>query len=265
MPEFLVSIISTLKGSVELGTGNAVGSVACNIGLIMAILLIFLPGIIKKREIIEKGSLLIISVAALLLLSLGGTLTLAGAIILYILFALFICLNLASMKNRTLPESASKQKPPKKEVASNIVKFILGAAGIIVGAKLLVDNGSSLAKSLGVSEAIVGLTVIAIGTLLPELVTTITALIKKESSMSVGNILGANIIDLTLILSTGSVLSKNGLPVYRNTIIIDLPFVLALSAVAVIPPMFCGKFRKWQGFALLLIYIAYLLITIISA
>lgn len=95
----------------------------------------------------------------------------------------------------------------------NVAKFVIGAAGIVCGADLLVDNGSELARFAGISERIIGVTIVAIGTSLPELITTLTAIVKKQSALSVGNIIGANIIDLTLILPLCSLFSGKPLPI----------------------------------------------------
>ena len=111
---------------------------------------------------------------------------------------------------------------------------------------------------MGISEAIIGFTVIALGTSLPEFVTTLTAIRKKESGLSVGNIVGANIIDLTLILPLCAIINGEPLPVERMNLVFDFPVCIAACAVAVVPTIIAGKFRKWQGVALLAIYVGYM-------
>ena len=103
------------------------------------------------------------------------------------------------------------------------------------------DNGSAIARMIGVPENIIGLTAIAIGTSLPELVTTITSIIKKQASLSIGNIIGANIIDTTLILPICAAISKGNLPVSYQTIHIDIPFSLMAACIMIIPAIFTGK------------------------
>ena len=131
-------------------------------------------------------------------------------------------------------------------------------AGIVLGAEFLVGSGQTIAKSMGISEAIIGFTVIALGTSLPEFVTTLTAIRKKESGLSVGNIVGANIIDLTLILPVCAIIDGKALPVEQMNINFDFPVCIFACAVAVIPTIIAGKFRKWQGVALLAIYAGYM-------
>ena len=121
-------------------------------------------------------------------------------VILIAIFAVFLYDNLRSAKSSIADAAEERPHPDGKEIVKNVILFLVGAAGIVIGADLMVDNATTIARAVGVSEAVIGATVVAIGTSLPELVTTITALVKKESSLSVGNIIGANVLDLSLIL-----------------------------------------------------------------
>ena len=143
----------------------------------------------------------------------------------------------------------------------NIIKFIAGAAGIVAGANLLVNNGSELARYIGISERIIGVTLVAVGTSLPELVTTITAIVKKQSSLSIGNILGANIIDLTLILPVSMICAQKPLPIAASSALLDFPACLLVGSIAIFPMIISSKFKRWQGFALLAVYAIYLVLT----
>ena len=158
------------------------------------------------------------------------------------------------------PEQDARPKTDGRTVALNIGKFVLGAAAIVLGAQLLIDNGTALAQMLGVPDAIIGATMIAIGTSLPELVTTITAIRKKQSSLSVGNIIGANIMDLTLIMPLCALILGKPLPVERQGMLLDIPACLVVCAGALIPALVQGKFKRWVGFFIGALYIAYLVI-----
>ena len=153
----------------------------------------------------------------------------------------------------------------RKALLKNLALFVLGAACLVVGSNLLVDNGTVLAQLLGVSERIIAVTMVAIGTSLPELVTAITAIVKKQSSMSVGNILGANIIDVTVILPLCSFIGGKltiAAESMRQTLYLDMP-VCALEAVlAVVPTLIFKKFQKWQGVLMLCVYAAYVVMTV---
>jgi cation:H+ antiporter len=149
-------------------------------------------------------------------------------------------------------------------IVSNIIKFILGAVAIVFGADLLVDNGSIIAADLGIEERVISVTVIAIGTSLPELVTTITAVIKKQSSLGVGNIIGANIMDLTFIMPICNLISGKPLPVADSVAMIDFPACLVVGIVAVLPMLITKKFTRTQGVIMLLLYSVYVVLTVLG-
>ena len=152
----------------------------------------------------------------------------------------------------------------RKTAPKRILFFVLGTAGIVFGAEFLVGAGQTIAKGFGISEAIIGFTVIALGTSLPELVTTLTAIKKKESGLSVGNIVGANIIDLTMILPICAVIDGKALPVEKMNLTFDFPVCIAACSVAIIPTIIMGRFKKWQGAVLLTMYVAYLMCLVLN-
>ena len=259
LPELLVSAFAAAQGKVDMSIGNAVGSVTANLGLIMAIALICMPTLIKRRDYMLKSCLMLGAALFLVIFGAGGELALIPSILLLVIFIVAMAENIhearLGMREEEREEEAGlKQKPAPKEIALNIIKFIAGTVGIVLGAQLLIDNGSELARFIGVPERIIGVTIIAIGTSLPELVTTITAIAKKQASLSVGNIIGANIIDLTLILPISTMIYGGGLPVSRQVAMIDLPACLLVGCIAVIPALISQKFRRSQGIVLLFTY-----------
>ena len=129
-----------------------------------------------------------------------------------------------------------------------------------LGAQLLIDNGSELARRIGVPDAVIAATMIAIGTSLPELVTTIISIRKKQASLSVGNIIGANILDLTLIMPLCALLQGRPQPIERQGMLLDIPACLIISAAVMVPALACGRFKRWMGFLIGGLYIAYLVI-----
>ena len=267
LPELLVSAFAAAQGSVDMAIGNAIGSVTANIGLIMGISIVCLPSIIRRRDILPKSAMMVGAALLILLFCLGGSFGWVGSILLLLIFALFIFENLREAKRSMLLERAQadgetkeRVKPAKKAIVINVVKFILGAAAIVGGAELMVNYGKEIAGLLGIPESIIGVTVIAIGTSLPELVTTITAIIKKQSSLSIGNILGANIIDLALILPVCKIICGGNLPVAKQSFMLDMPACFIVSLVAVLPTIITGKFHRWQGVLLLLVYAVYVVL-----
>ena len=242
-----------------MAIGNAIGSVTANTALIMALSMVFLPVTLKRKDYLFKSVLLMGTVALLWALCGDGTLPVARGVIMFVVFALFIWENVKAAKKEDANEPEEKpEKPTRQTVLKNIVLFVLGAAGIVIGSDLLVDNGTLLAQRLGVPENVVALTAVAIGTSLPELVTAITSIVKKEASLSVGNVIGANIIDTALILPVRSVISGGTLEVAASTVRVDMPVCLAVTMIALIPALISQRFRRWQGVLLIGIYIAYL-------
>ncbi|MGN0543654.1 MAG: calcium/sodium antiporter [Acutalibacteraceae bacterium] len=277
LPEIIVSTIAAIEGheilmtgagnfiaesqeKVGMAIGNGIGSVICNTALVMAVSLIFMPIKINRKDFSTKALLLVASVTALFLFSFNGYFTMLGAAVLLVLFAVYIFENIRSAKNNILNSEEEPIKADKKSVFKNIMLIIVGAGCIVVGSRFLVDNGGEIARSLGVSESIIGVTMVAVGTSLPELVTAITAVIKKQPSMSVGNVIGANLIDTTLILSICSFIYGGNLPVSAQSIYLDFPVVILVSLIAIVPAIIRKKFSRWQGIVLLIIYIIYLVI-----
>lgn len=261
LPEILVSTLAAAQGKVEMSVGNAVGSVTANIGLIMAVSLIFLPAVIKRKDYLLKSVLLISAAVLLVIGGIIGEVNLVIAILLIAVFGVFIFDNIKGAKASSDGKKAEREKPVKKTVIINILKFVFGAAGIVMGAELLVNSGSELARLFGIPERIIAVTIVAIGTSLPELVTTITAISKKHSSLSVGNVIGANIIDLTLILPLCSFVSGKPLPISSGSAVFDIPTCLFVGLIALVPALISKKFRRWQGVAMLVVYAAYITVT----
>lgn len=260
LPEIIVSLFAALSGSADIAIGNAIGSVTANIGLIFSICALFSPFAIKRSDYMLKGILMVLAAACIYIFSLKGSLSMLGGLLLFVIFVIFAVENVRSAK-RDIHENDVK-KPTGKEIRINVLKFILGTAGIVVGARLLVDNGKILAISLGIPEAVVGVTLIAVGTSLPELVTTISAVTKKHGALSVGNIIGANIIDTTLIVPLCGLVSGKALPAAAQSVMLDMPVCLLAAAVAIVPMLLCKKLMRWQGAALMAIYAAYLVVMI---
>ena len=260
LPELMVSVTGVIDGELDLAVGNAVGSVTANIGLIMGISLVCMPAVIKRSQFWIKGTLM--SAAALLLwvLCKDGTLHMLPSFALFALLAVYVWDNIRDAKNDV--GSDEREVVDKKDLPKQIVMFIIGIAAIVVGSKLLIEYGSEIALLLGVPSAIIGVTMVAIGTSLPELITTLTAIRKKESSMSIGNIVGANIIDLAMILPICSVISDGKLTIAEQSYALDMPMCFAMTLIAVLPPLIKGKLYRWQGILMLALYAVYVVILV---
>lgn len=293
LPEMIVSVQATAKGNVDMAAGNAIGSVTANTAMIMGMFIIFMPFAVKRKEFSPKALMML---AASVTLVLGCiftekevltfenetneyfTLSNIGLIALIFIFIIFFIENFISLKKQNKQTEPSpdniglqeeddiiptKENATKSQWTKNLLCFVLGAVGIVIGADLLVDYGTRIASSLGIPQRVISVVAIAIGTSLPELVTAITAIRKKLGALSVGNILGANIIDLTLILPVCSFVSMSkgtgALAVSVSSVTVDMIVCIAAVCLAVIPTIITKKFSRWQGAVMLAGYLVYVI------
>lgn len=252
-PELFVSLLATLHGANDMAAGNAIGSVCCNTGLILGVALLCLPGRLPLREIRVKGGLLLAACCLLGVFCVDGGLEPLESAVLALVLAVFFWQSVRGAAQGKLPR-AHRLEADASEKLRNGGKFVIGAAAVLLGANLMVDNGAMLARLFGVPESIIGLTLVAVGTSLPELMTALAAIRHREGAMSVGNILGANVIDLTLVPAVCALASRGTLEVSSATPMRDVPVALLLSGVALLPAMREGRFRRLQGACLLAIY-----------
>ena len=246
LPELTVSVTGVLQGGVILGL-----SIVC------------IPSIVNRKQFDLKALLMVSGALLLFLLCRGGVLEVLPGLLLFVVFAIYLGNNVMDARSSM---AENREANPKRRTTSHrqmfmkLGLFAAGIAAIVAGSQLLIDYGSELALLLGVPSSIIGVTMVAVGTSLPELVTTLTAIAKKEASMSVGNIIGANVIDLTMILpvcSAVSAASGEKLVIGSQTTVLDLPVCLGLCCLAVLPPLLRGKFYRWQGALMLAAYAAY--------
>lgn len=266
LPEMLVSVFAALEGNADIAVGNAVGSVTANTGLIMCLSLICMNCVMTRKQFGVKAGILLATIAVLFGFTRDGQLSVLESAMILVFFVIFLAENLIAghREQGTEAESDVRAKIDAKTMVINIGKFVIGAAAIVLGAQLLIDNGSALARMLNVPDSIIAATMIAIGTSLPELVTTITAIRKKQSSLSVGNIIGANIMDLTLIMPLCALIQGKAMLVERQGMLLDIPACLVISAAALIPALISGKFKRWTGYLIGGLYIVYLIIMFTS-
>ena len=258
LPELIVSCLGASRGSNAIAIGNAVGSVTANTGLIMAISIICIPAVVKRSQYAFKSLLLLAATAILYAASFGENFSLFGSILLLIIFV--VSLSESIMSGKAEAADSEKRTYSKKEIPLNLLKFITGAAGIVIGADFLVDSATEIAAVSGVPEAVISATIVAVGTSLPELVTTVSAVIKKQSSLSVGNIIGANLIDIAIILPICSLVSGGGLVACPQNLYLDIPICLGLLVLALMPMLIKGKFTRAQGIIMLTCYLAYVIV-----
>jgi len=258
-PEAIVSITASFKNYTQMSVGNSIGSIICNTGLILGITAIISPTKVKGNFTKLKSLMLILFFIIFLKLSFDRTINYSDAwilltlLIIYILFDLLVIMH---KKNKVIKEKEVIYS--KKNYIKIILLFIIGIVGIFIGSNLLINNGIVIAKFIGIPEAVISLTLIALGTSLPELTTALTALKKGHSSLSIGNIIGANILNISLVLGASGFL--NDLDISIQNIYLDFVIAFILILILTLTCIFKGKINRLVGFLLFLIYMIYLFI-----
>ena len=265
-PELVVSALSAIQGSSDIAIGNVVGSNISNVFLILGITTLITPVILTKTNLkydlpIALGVSVLLFFLAYDTLFFGGEKNIISrwdGLILIVGFAIFMIYSFATASDDQFSESEQDENKERVKMGKAIIQIILGLAGLIIGGRLFVNSGSSIAKSLGVSDAFIGITVMAVGTSLPELAASINAALKKKSQMALGNVIGSNIFNILLILGVSSVirpLTLGDITFVDMAMMISTTVLIILGALAI-----CRReIKRWQGLIFVLIYIAYII------
>lgn len=267
-PELVVSIMAGLRGESGLAVGNAVGSCICNIGLILGV-----TASIKQVDVHFKTLRLPLFVMVgfgvlLLLMTLDLSLSRTQGLILILSGAAYFIWDFVRHWRDRKPEDIAEATAIETEKAEarwawiqtrtgTIVQFLVGAAIVVAGSRLLVEGAVGVAGRLGIPSIVIGLTVVAVGTSLPELVTAVTSSRKSVSDLAVGNVLGANIANLTLIVGAAAIIQTVGLD--RFTQLFNFPALLVIMAILVVMLWTGRRVTRREGVVLLVVYGVYIL------
>lgn len=261
LPEFFVSTIASNEGFSEIAVGNAIGSYICNIAFILGLCSILKPIQIRSPFFGIKGIMMILYLVFFFFLSREGLITYNEGYLLIGLVILFIIINALEHKRFDKTNSSLQLKAvKKKEIFMHLFSFILGGFFVIYGAHILVNSGVKIANYLRIPKQVISLTFLAIGTSLPELVTSLMATFKGQHNISVGNIVGANILNVSVIMGASALVGQKGLNISKQTLYLDIPMAMLVAIIFVVVGIFRGKICRATGFFLLLSYIIYLLI-----
>lgn len=278
LPEVMVSATSAAEGIGGIAYGNAIGSIICNTSLIAAITIAIKPSKVDRAAL--KLPVIFFFAAAAFYCAVAyifGEFSRIVGVILLLIFAAYMTLTVLQMKKSPAPPELVEPEEAKaaegnKQLIRDIIFLVVGAALIAVGARLLVDNGTAIAEELGVPSAVIGLTFVALGTSLPELVTAITSLVKGHGSLSLGNIIGANLFNLVLVSGVSVVIGPFDVPaetlVFGNlplSFVLDIPVMLAVMLIMTLPAFIKGKLSRVQGIGLLAIYVAFTVMQFVLA
>lgn len=261
LPEILVSTTAAFDGSAAIAAGNAFGSIICNTALIAGLTQTIRPS--QKVEFAAMAWRSAFYFVTLICMNVYGYVTGAfnrpAGIVLLLLFALYAYLNIKRSSAEGGQEEEKGEEGQEVSLPKQILILAVCAALLYVGANLLVDNGIFIAEAIGVPERVIAVTFIALGTSLPELVTSIMSLVKGYGNVGLGNVIGANILNMLLVIGIPAAVA--GIPLESSTLTIDMPLALLVMAVLLVPILIRKKSSRLQGAALLGIYTAYCVVS----
>jgi len=249
-PELFVSIVSALKGTPDMAVGNVVGSNTMNAMLIVGCAAIVAPMTISRSTVKKDIPFSVGASVLLILLTLDSFLGIIDGIVLLVGFAIFMAYTLMQAKT-----GRSETKRESSPVWKNLLFIIFGLAGLVVGSNLFVDSASNVALALGITEGVVGLTVVAGGTSLPELATSVVAARKGQSAIAIGNVIGSNVFNILLILGLTATISPMQI---EGITTIDMAVMLVSVALVWLFSFTKYTVERWEGALLVVGYLVYL-------
>lgn len=265
LPEVMVSTTGALLGQGAMAYGNAIGSIICNTALIAAISVTCNPGPVNVKTMKMPVFFFFTSAAVYCLAAYGmGTFPRWLGIIMLAIFVVYLIANVR--QGLRYPEETAEEAESataSRSLAMELVLLIIGAALIAYGANLLVEHGTIIAQKLGVPETVIALTFVALGTSLPELITTITSLKKGHASLGIGNVIGANVFNLVLVSGMAVTIAPFDVPVGKlllgqnASLVLDIPLMLLVMLLLTVPALAKKRLSRWQGITLLCIYAAF--------
>ena len=261
MPEFCVSLVSALKGTTDLAVGNIVGSNIFNTLLIVGVSAWVAPMTILKSTVRKDIPFALFASIILLIMCLDGNISRLDAGILFVLFLVFMYVTLKGAKTKGDDTTAKTDsiEDKKKPMAAwlSIVWIIVGLACLIGGSNLFVEGATKVAEHIGVSEAVIGLTIVAGGTSLPELATSVVSARKGNSGIAIGNVLGSNVFNILAILGVTSVITPMHL---QGITMLDLSMMVLSTLLVWLFSFTKYKIARWEGIVLTIVFIGYMVV-----
>ena len=264
LPEVMVSVTAAVNGNSAIAYGNAIGSIICNTALIAALTIAIRPAAVDRKTVITPvafffSSALIYIVAAYFF----GRFERIFGIIMLLVFGAYMAATIYKGFKQPVQQDAEQEDEAelkKISILKNLILLAISAGLIAVGADMLEGSSVALATMAGIPTEVVGVTIVALCTSLPELVTAVTSLLKGRGALSLGNLIGANLFNLVLVSGMAISISPFAVPVGKMigsmnaSLVMDIPVMLTVMAILTIPAIIRNKLSKVQGFALLAIY-----------
>ena len=273
LPEVMVSATAAINNNGAIAYGNAIGSIICNTALIAAITIAIRPAPVNKKAIITPVIFFFVSVAIYLVAAyIFGRFDRWLGIVMLTVFGIYMATTIYSgFKNPVKNQNEDNDESAKTSLVKDIIVLIVSAALIAFGADMLEASSVSIATMAGIPTEVIGVTIVALCTSLPELVTAVTALVKGHGALSLGNIIGANIFNLVLVSGAAVTISPFVIPEgsklfgFNTSQILEIPLMVGVMALMTLPALIKGKLHRWQGITLLGIYIAFVILQVLIA
>jgi len=262
-PELFVSLKAALTGHADLATGTVIGSNISNIALVLGLTAVILPLAVNKRSTLLDWPVMMAATLLFLIFILDGSLSLIEGIVFVILLVGFIFFSILQSRRQHTPDSEQVKKPRYSLIIS-IFLIMLSAVGLRFGAQWLITGASSIARSFGISEYLISVSVIAFGTSVPELATSVIAAVKKETDISIGNIIGSNMFNIWGILGLTAIMrffkDKGSIKVNEHISDFDIYWLIGLCIMLLIMmlPVKSGRISRYKGVILVASYVIYL-------
>ena len=260
MPEFFVSLTSAIHGSADMAIGNVVGSNIFNTLLIVGVAAVVAPMIIARSTVRKDIPVAFMASILLGVMCLDGTISRIDAAILFVCFLLFMAYTIRSARKGEVEVTEEEQKG--YGTGKSVFLIVYGLALLIVGSNIFVDAATFVARTFGVSDAVIGLTIVACGTSMPELATSVVAAKNGQSALAIGNVLGSNVFNILMVLGLTGLIS----PLQINGIT-NIDLILQFAAVALVWLFSYTKFKveRWEGALLSLVFLTYLTWLVVNA
>lgn len=273
LPEVMVSVTAAVNSNGAIAYGNAIGSIICNTALIAALTIAIRPAPVNKKAIVTPVLFFFASAAIYMVAAyVFGRFDRWLGIVMLLVFCAFMSMTIyKGFKNPTEEHISEEENEEGVSLLKNIIVLIASAALIAVGADMLEGSSVSLATMAGIPTEVVGVTVVALCTSLPELVTAVTALVKGHGALSLGNIIGANIFNLVLVSGAAVTISPFVIPEgsklfgFNASQLVEIPLMVVVMALMTLPAVIKGKLYRWQGVTLLGIYAAFVTLQVLIA
>ena len=271
-PELAVSVNAALSDSADIALGNIIGSNIFNVLFILGLSAIIVPLTVHRQLVRVDVPVMIVISGVMWLMCLDGRISRMDGLILFAGIVAYTGISVV-VSRRNERESESKRSDPADmkpaqggtAIAMNVLLIAVGLGLLVLGSNWLVDGAVQMAKAFGLSELVIGLTIIAAGTSLPEVATSVLAAIRGQRDIAVGNVVGSNIFNILCILGMTGIVAPTGIAVQASALALDLPFMVAV-AVACLPIFFVGHcIQRWEGFLFLGYYAAYTVYLIMAA